>query len=48
MLRKMAIFAETLVHLGGIKADLHDVLSSVAQVNSTLPFSFRNVTGTRS
>ena len=43
-----AIFAETLVHLGRIKADLHDVLSSVPQVNSTLPFPFRNVTGTRS
>ena len=44
-----AIFAETLVHLGRIKADLHDVLSSVPQVNPcrNLPFAFRNVSGSR-
>ena len=44
----MAFFAETLFHFGRIKEDLHDVLSSVLQVNSHLPFPFRNVTGTRS
>ena len=31
-------FAETPVHLGRIKTDLHDVLSSVPKVNSTTVF----------
>ena len=40
--------SETPVHLGRIKADLRDVLSYVPMVNSTLPFLFCNITGTRS